>query len=213
MLRTETVTADTLELLKILTRDEKLTDFFLVGGTALSLQIGHRISIDIDLFSAHSFDNNEMLEYLRANYDFRMNFIAKNTLKGLIKEIKTDLITHPYAFVKDLQTVEGIRMASLEDIAAMKLNAISGNGTRLKDFIDVAFLSRYLSLTQMMDAYERKYASRNPVMIAKSLLYHQDIDFNENVQMMTTKYSWKLIEKRLREMEKSPNVVFENNPF
>jgi len=213
MLRTETVTADTLELLKVLTRDEKLTDFFLVGGTALSLQIGHRISIDIDLFSAHSFDNNEMLEYLRANYDFRMNFIAKNTLKGQIKEIKTDLITHPYAFVKDLQTVEGIRMVSLEDIAAMKLNAISGNGTRLKDFIDVAFLSRYLSLTQMMDAYERKYASRNPVMIAKSLLYHRDIDFNENVQMMTPKYSWKLIEKRLREMEKSPKVVFENDPF
>jgi hypothetical protein len=212
MLRKETVTADTLELLKVLTRDEKLADFFLVGGTALSLQIGHRISIDIDLFSVNPFDQNEMLSYLESKYDFRLDFIDKNTLKGQINQTKTDLITHPYAFVTDLQLIEGIRIASLKDISAMKLNAISGNGTRLKDFIDIAFLSRFLSLTQMMDAYEDKYATRNPVMILKSLLYHRDINFDENIQMMNKKYSWKLIEIRLREMEKSPNAIFEKDP-
>ena len=213
MLRTETVTPDTLELLKVLTRDQNLADFFLVGGTALSLQIGHRISIDIDLFSKKSFDHNKLLEYLSVEYGFVQDFIEKNTIKGQIKTTKTDLITHAYALVKELQTIEGIRMASLEDISAMKLNAVSGNGTRLKDFVDVAFLSRYLSLTQMMEAYEHKYATRNPVMIAKSLLYYNDINFNESVQLMNAKYSWKLIEKRLREMERSPNLVFKTDPL
>ena len=213
MLRTETVTPDTLELLKVLTRDQHLADFFLVGVTALSLQIGHRISIDIDLFSTKSFDQNTMFDYLRVEHAFKLDFIEKNTIKGQIKTTKTDLITHPYTLVNDLQTIEGIRMASLEDISAMKLNAISGNGTRLKDFVDVAFLSHYLSLTQMMNAYELKYATRNPVMIAKSLLYFRDINFNENVRLVTARYSWKPIEKRLREMQKSPNLVFKTTPI
>ncbi len=213
MLRTETVSSDTLELLKVLTQDQNLADFFLVGGTALSLLIGHRISVDIDLFSTKPFDQNKMLEYLSVEYGFIQDFIEKNTIKGQIKTTKTDLITHPYAVVKDLLTIEGIRMASLEDISAMKLNAVSGNGTRLKDFVDVAFLSRYLSLTHMMETYEHKYATRNPVMIAKSLLYFNDINFNETVQLVNAKYSWKLIEKRLREMERSPNLVFKTDPL
>jgi hypothetical protein len=107
---------------------------------------------------------------------------------------------------------EDIRMASLEDISAMKLNAIAGNRTRLKDFIDIAFLSCYLSLAQMINAYERKYLLRNPVMLIKALLYHGEIDFNEPIKMVNAKYSWKSIEKRLREMEKQPLLIFKKLP-
>jgi hypothetical protein len=212
MLRKETVTTGTLELLKDLMLDENLNGFFLVGGTALSLQIGHRISIDIDLFSINSFDENKMLDYLESQKKFKLDFQDKNTLKGQIAETKVDLITHSYPLVNKLRVIEGIRMASLEDIAAMKLNAIIGNGTRLKDFIDVAYLSSFIPLKKMIDAYANKYNSRNPLLAIKALSYHRDINFNEPIKMMRGKYSWKAIEKRLINIEKLPSKVFEELP-
>ena len=209
MLRKETVTAGTLELLKDLMQDEFLADFFLVGGTALSLQIGHRISIDIDLFSQNSFDERKMLGYLETQKGMRLDYLSKNTINGQIAETKVDLITHAYPLVKELKLLDGIRLASLEDIAAMKLNAIVGNGTRLKDFIDIAFISGYLPLKKMIDAYEDKYASRNPFLTIKALSYHHDINFKEPIHMVNGTYVWKFVKERLTEMEKFPERIFE----
>ena len=169
MLRKETVGEPTLELLKELMQDNLLKDFFLVGGTALSLQIGHRISIDLDLFSQNSFDKELLLTALERNYNFQLSYQAPNTLKGKIAGVQIDLITHNYPLIKPLIELEGVRMAAPEDIAAMKLNAISGTGTRLKDFIDIAYLSSTMPLSNMMDAYEAKYQSRNPTMVIKAL--------------------------------------------
>lgn len=208
MLRTETVTPGTLELLKKLMQDEQLHDFFLVGGTALSLQIGHRISIDIDLFSQKPFDENEFSIHLENNSGLKLNYLNKNTIKGQIDDIQVDLITHAYPLVKDLVLSESIRLASLEDIAAMKLNAIIGNGTRLKDFVDIAFLSSHLSLTEMIDAYEHKYQSRNAVMTMKALAYHEEINFKEPIHFLKGVYPWKLIDVRLNLMIKFPEKVF-----
>jgi len=109
--------------------------------------------------------------------------------------------------VKDIVVAETIRLASLEDIAAMKLNAIAGNGTRLKDFIDIAFLSSILSLQQMIDAYEYKYQSRNPLITMKALAYHNEINFKEPINFLKGTYPWKLIETRLSQMMKSPTMV------
>ena len=90
----------------------------------------------------------------------------------------------------------------------MKLNAIMGNGTRLKDFVDVAFLSCYLSLKEMIESFQTKYASRNSLSVLKALAYHNDIDFKEPIHFIKEKYSWKIIEKRLNEMEKFPDKIF-----
>jgi hypothetical protein len=93
-----------------------------------------------------------------------------------------------------LGAFENIRMASLEDIAAMKLNAIIGNGTRLKDFVDVAFLSSEFSLREMINTYEKKYTARNSVITLKALSYHADINFNEPIHFVKGKYNWELID-------------------
>lgn len=114
-----------------------------------------------------------MLSDLEKRYKFQLDYQSKNTLKGEIDGIKVDLITHSYPLVKPLLYFDGVRMASPDDIAAMKLNAISVNGTRLKDFIDIAYLSSSLTLSQMVDAYEEKYSSRNPAMVIKALDYHK----------------------------------------
>ena len=128
MLHEETVSARTLEILMDLMQDQTLRNFFLVGGTALSLQIGHRVSIDIDLFTQQPFDQNKISAHLESKKGFQLSYIDKNTIKGQIDSVQVDMITHEYPLIKDCLTSKGIRLASLEDIAAMKLNAIIGNG-------------------------------------------------------------------------------------
>ena len=100
----------------------------------------------------------------------------------------------------------------VNDIAAMKLNAISGNGNKLKDFIDVAYLSSKLTLADMVDAYVEKYASRNPTMVVKALDYYQDINFDENVEMLGGHYSWENIKSRLCQMTLYPHKLFVQFP-
>ncbi len=213
MLRKETVTPGTLELLKNLMADQNLTDFFLVGGTALSLQIGHRISIDLDLFSQNTFDENLLFAYLELNKKLRLNYLDRNTIKGQIDGVQVDLISHPYPLVEEMQVQENIRLAGLKDISAMKLNAIVGNGSRLKDFVDIAFLSSYISLEVMIDSYARKYESRNPFITLKALSYHGDINHDEPINFSTRTYSWKSIESRIGQMMKFPDKIFSAPPF
>lgn len=102
-----------------------------------------------------------------------------------------------------------IRLASFDDIAAMKLNAIAGNGTRLKDFIDIAFLSCELSFSQMLEGYEKKYIS-NPIIPIKAIAYFDDINYNEPIKMaQDSKFNWGKIEKRLKSMQDHPDRIFQ----
>lgn len=91
MLHKETVSPSTLELLTTLMKDCRLKHFVLVGGTSLSLQLGHRISVDLDLFSDLSFDESELSSYLVENYDLEMDFISRSTLKGEIRGVQIDV--------------------------------------------------------------------------------------------------------------------------
>ena len=213
MLQKKTVETRTLELLVLLMKDETLDGFFLVGGTALALQIGHRKSIDLDLFSLSSFDTASHLEYLSENYHFEVEFQAKNTLKGTIDGLKIDMLTHAYPLVEELNCENGIRFTGIRDIAAMKLNAIVGNGTRLKDFTDVAFLSSHICFRDMLDAYCRKYTSVNPVIAAKAITFFGDIDFNVPVELTHGRFQWKKVEHRINQMLRQPDHIFENIKF
>ncbi len=210
MLYKETIAAGTLELLINLMQHENLKEFFLVGGTALSLRIGHRKSIDIDFFSLVPFNEEKIAVILEKDFGFQVDFLGKNTLKGQINNIKIDLITHAYPFVKPLDNIEKIRIASLLDIAALKLNAIVVNGTRLKDFIDIAFLSSSFSLDQMMQAYEIKYKKSNLVLALKSLSFFEDINHHEPIQLVNGTYQWPPIELRINKMLKNQALLFDS---
>jgi hypothetical protein len=188
--------------------DERFNDFHLAGGTALALQIGHRKSIDLDLFSLENFDFEDLNKYLKTHYGFTDSFFEKNTLKGFIEGVKIDFLTHAYPLVSLIESENNIRMYSEKDIAAMKLNAIVGNGTRLKDFVDVAWISSVIPLAGMLDSYEIKYHT-NYFSALKSLLYFDDIDFKEPIQMVEGKFQWKVISKRLEMMSKNPKRVFQ----
>lgn len=203
MLHKETVSPTTLGVLKSLMKDEKLNDFVLVGGTALSLRIGHRISIDLDLFSKKDFDQSILQEHLQSTYSFTADYIERNTLKGIADGVALDFISHKYDNVGEVQVIEGVRLASLKDIAAMKLNAIINNGTRLKDFLDVAFLGEKIPFDDMVKAYGEKYKT-SPVMAAKAVLFHDDIDHTVDINLLSQKYNFKDIVKSLETLVASP---------
>ncbi|HDR51474.1 MAG TPA: hypothetical protein ENN90_07625 [Mariniphaga anaerophila] len=134
--------------------------------------------------------------------------ILKKLMADKINGIIVDCIAHQYPWIENYKSLEGIRLAGFKDIAAMKLNAISGNGTRLKDFIDVATLSTKLSLNEMLQAYQQKYNS-NPLIALKSIVYFDDINFDEPILMTERKsFSWKKIETRLLNMFNSPEKLF-----
>ncbi len=176
MLHLETIDSRTLELILRLNQDVIFQKFILVGGTGLALQLGHRTSVDIDLFSQDSFDTGYYLEHLERSYGFELQFAHKDTLKGFIDGVLIDILTHPYPFVGKVIDQQGIRLASMQDIAALKLNAIAIDGTRLKDFVDLYFLLKRFSLKQMMGFYEFKYSQRNVFHVVKSLTYFNEVD-------------------------------------
>lgn len=178
MLHTQTLTPQTLELIQALQEEHLLQGFHLVGGTALALQIGHRISIDINLFTRGDYDVDDVLNLFIRKYRFQRNYQHGKTLKGVIDGVMVDLIRHDY---QELQVIEGsrIRMLSAKDIAAMKLNAITGNGTRVKDFIDVYFLLDQFRLEEMVEFYKTKYQQDDGLMILRSLVFFDDVDLAE----------------------------------
>lgn len=111
MLHKETVSRSTLDILKKLMSDGAMKDFVLVGGTALALRLGHRVSIDLDLFTDRDFDPSRLNEHLREVYGFSADFMSKNTLKGVLEGIALDLVAHKYDWVDEVSETDGIRLA------------------------------------------------------------------------------------------------------
>jgi transposase len=197
MLHKETVKSGTLDLIQALMKDNQLNSFYLVGGTALSLKIGHRESIDIDLFSSSDFDGNELAEHLRKNYDADVKRHKENYASGSIGEVDFDFISHKYPSIKPIENIEGIRMMSNQDISAMKINAIVNSGQRIKDFIDMHYLLMEMPLSKIFDYYCQKYPNVDPNTAKSALIYHNDIDFNVPVKLMDTKLKWQDVQRSI----------------
>ena len=180
MLHKNTVEQSTLELLKELMSLEELAAFDLVGGTALSLQIGHRISVDLDFFTQDIFDENQLLEILVQKYpDTIVTSKASNTLNLIFKGVKVDFIRHNYKNLAEINCIENIRLSSLKDIAAMKINAVCNRGCK-KDFYDIFYLLKHFSLTEMLLLFSAKYKNTDIFFAQKSLVYFLDADAEPN---------------------------------
>jgi len=198
MLHKSTIDASTLELLRQLQQKDYLKGFYLVGGTALALKMGHRKSVDLDLFSNFSFDTNQLLENLSADFPFKLLFSANNTLKGSINEVQVDILAHRYPLVAEPVIIENISMLSNEDIAAMKLNAISVSGQRVKDFIDIYYLLRTYTVEEMTEFYKKKYSQYNDANVLKSLCWFDDIDLSDwPVLLESPQLNWKTVKNSI----------------
>lgn len=154
------------EVLLQLMAAKAFENFRLVGGTSLSLQIGHRESIDIDLFSDVDYgeiDFDAIEKHLEANYkyvDHLSNIIpgiGKSYLIGEDKDnaLKLDIF-YTDKFIQPIYLEDTIRMATIEEIIAMKLDVVQRGG-RKKDFWDLHELFEKYSLNQMLDLHEQRY--------------------------------------------------------
>jgi hypothetical protein len=177
MLQKQAVSKKLLGLVEKLQQISALDEFVLVGGTSLALQMGHRISEDIDLFTQNDINQEFIMETLKKEFgkSLSVSALSRNTINCVISDIKIDLLRHGYPYIDKVITEDNLRLLGLPDIAAMKLNAIAGNGTRVKDFIDVYFLLDRFSLKQMFSFYKKKYTGQDIYHVRKSLTYFDDI--------------------------------------
>jgi hypothetical protein len=154
----------------------ELAQFALVGGTNLSLRLGHRTSVDIDLFANTAFDVRAVTDTISTHFPAAIKMDEmKQSVWYSISNVKLDLILHAYAYLQPIDEVDGIRLVSVPDIIAMKLGAISGRGAK-KDFWDIAALLKEYSLKEMLLFYRQKYVSDDIGFIVRSLTYFDDAE-------------------------------------
>jgi Nucleotidyl transferase AbiEii toxin, Type IV TA system len=197
MLHIETVEPLTLGLLKRLMADPALSQFNLVGGTALSLQIGHRKSIDLDMFSHTDFEASQILQHLiDEGYELNVKHNFKQTLILEISGIKVDFIRFKYPFAQKIQVIDGIRLTDIQDIACMKIDAILGRGKQ-KDFCDLFFLLKKYSLGDIMACYQQMYQHSTLFHVYKSLTWFDDADLDGDLEIYDKKYTWTKAKKTI----------------
>jgi predicted nucleotidyltransferase component of viral defense system len=179
MLQISTVESGTLDILKKLMTIPELADFSLVGGTALSLRYGHRMSIDLDLFASAEFDVDNVIKAVERTFPKVYRHISTNSIGifGYIEDVKVDLVRyHFHPVIAPIIVEDNIRILSDQDIMAMKVNAILRRGVK-KDFWDIAKLLEHYSLDEMIDNYIKKYPNqRLLISIPRALTYFEDAE-------------------------------------
>jgi len=176
----------------------KISEFrnlYLVGGTSLALQIGHRESVDIDLFGKIELEEFEISALINGLGNSILINKSKNISVYSIDGIKVDFVNYPYKWLETPLCSEGLRLAGKKDIAAMKLNAIAGRGSK-KDFIDLFFLLHEFSLGEMIKFYTEKYPAGSEFLVLKSLSWFEDADNEPDVKMLI-KHNWTEMKQRI----------------
>ena len=156
----EAVTPMAQALLAVLGRLHALSSFYLAGGTALALRLGHRISQDLDLFANIEVLDDDLrhhiVEELRRVYAVSL---LQDSPLGLVLDVSgqsVSFFTYGYSLLESTDLISGIQIARLVDIGLMKLDAIAGRGMR-KDFYDLYFIASHISLREMFGRSADKY--------------------------------------------------------
>ncbi|PIS17406.1 MAG: hypothetical protein COT59_00850 [Candidatus Nealsonbacteria bacterium CG09_land_8_20_14_0_10_42_14] len=185
--------------------------FYLAGGTALALQIGHRASLDFDFYTEKKFDSRK----LREEFDKRFKevqeiYIAEDTLGLSVDGIGVSFFRYPYPLIKSCRETEGVLLASVEDIAAMKILAISQRGRR-RDFIDIYFLIKEFGLKQITEFIKEKYPMFNVYVGLQGLTYFKDADEDPEKKRykLFKKVRWSEVKKFIiKEVNRFKNIYF-----
>ena len=195
MLRLETVAPGTLALTRRILALPALARTRLVGGTALALQLGHRVSVDLDVFGP---------------WDERLDLKAELSACGTVEDaggsgkmrffavdgVKVDCVAYPHPWLDPPVEEDGVRLAGLRDIAAMKLSAVTRRGSR-KDFVDVAFLLGRFPLAEMMSFFREKFRGANEYIVLRSLTYFADAE-TQPLPRMLAPFDWEQAKADIR---------------
>jgi hypothetical protein len=179
MLHREALPPGTLDLLRALSSRAELQDFALAGGTSLALRFGHRMSVDLDFFTEHSFDKERAIEALASGHKVNVSEINDAGVMVNVDGVKVDLVTYRYPLVAPPETVDGIRLLSLPDVVGMKLSAVTNRGAK-KDFFDLHTLIAELGLPALVQMYRQKYPNHDPMIMLRSVGYFADAEDQED---------------------------------
>ena len=197
MLHRKVLEPRALDLLKELMGLSSLESFLLVGGTALALRYGHRISVDLDLFGKV---NNLDYDWINAEVEKLGEVVLATNSKVMlgyyIHGIKVNIVKYPYTFIRPIHKIEGIRFASNEDIAAMKFASITGRGKK-KDFYDLFFLLKEFTFKKMFDFYDQKYPDGNRFLVMRSITYFEDAEADQD-PFVFEDLSWSEVKKTIQ---------------
>lgn len=196
MLSYRAIEPRTLELLKGLSGKKFLSEARLVGGTALALQYGHRLSIDLDFFGRINGDF-DWIEELSGLGKLAVVKESPNIHVYIVDGVKVDFVNYPYPWIDDAVREDGISLASPKDIAAMKVNAIEGRGSK-KDFIDFYFLLQHYSLQEILDFYVQKYPEHSLLRAVMSLTYFEDAEM-QYMPRMFADLAWEDVKSLLQQ--------------
>lgn len=176
----------------------ELQTFRLAGGTALSLQYGHRISVDLDIFTDRSFDLAELEVSLRQRYPtFIKDFSNRLGFSGYIDNVKTDFVNWSVPFIRPIIEIENVRLASPEEIAAMKMETLTGRQMK-KDYYDIYELLKYFSMSQLFDFYKERYPYNNPKAPLEFLVAAHLADESPEPEMLYM-LEWDIVKTTIKE--------------
>lgn len=196
MLSIRTILPNTLELLKQLSAQPELQGMRLVGGTALALQYGHRQSIDLDFFGHLQVSMDDIVLMAHRLGSVTITNQSSTILQMELNGIKVDVVNYRcYDWIDAPIVEDGITLASPKDIAALKINAIEGRGTR-KDFVDVYLLLQHYSLAQILDFYKQKYPEHSEFRALLSLTYFDDAE-TQPMPKMLIKDTWEQMKEEI----------------
>jgi predicted nucleotidyltransferase component of viral defense system len=186
-----------IKLFEALSSQTFIHDFYLAGGTCLALQIGHRKSIDFDFFIQADFETSSLINILTQIGSYARENEEKNTINGTLNGVRISFFGYHYDIIDVFKSYNNIQLAGLKDIAAMKLEAIAGRGSK-KDFIDLYFLLQQYSLEDIFSFHTMKYGIglSNQYHHLKSLVYFSDAD-SEAMPVMIHPLKWNDVKEQI----------------
>ena len=192
-MRTEILTASQRAVLDALTPLAWPGAFYLAGGTALALRHGHRRSIDFDFFRPDPFDAAAVLAELESVFDIVERMPSgPRTVYVRLRGVTTSFFEYKYPLLEPAEATSwGFGLAADLDIAAMKVEAVAGRGSR-KDFVDLRMLcATGLGLDEILDAFDRKYGTGRVERYhrLRALAYFEDAERQPMPEMLTA-FEW-----------------------
>jgi predicted nucleotidyltransferase component of viral defense system len=187
--------------LEILPRLKIISNYnlYLAGGTALALQLGHRTSVDLDFFTPEHFDSNKLYKDLEKEFGNNIKNIGeeKDTLFIKIFDVDLSFFWYQYKLIDKTEVFENVNLASLKDISAMKLLAITGRPA-VRDYIDIFYLLKEFRISEIFDFADEKYPTFNDYLALRALTYFDEVTEVEGkrpIKVLDPDFSWNKAKK------------------
>lgn len=191
--------------LELLGQQDWLKQFYLAGGTACALYFGHRISFDLDFFTTEKFNSKEIVENLQKLGDLKIDTLADDTFLGIFNKVKISFFQYKYPSIGQFTDYKNIKIASLQDLVAMKIDALQSRVTK-RDFIDLytLLIRNNWNLGEAIEFFKDKFESvrYNIQHVTMSLIYFDDADKSPEVIKMNDGHDWTKIKEYFVEQVK-----------